>query len=133
MKRHATKQLEIQIDYPGSVISVNHYRGRGYNGQEYVKPEAKAFKEMIGWQIKSASIEEWQLPIRVTCSGFFRDERSAPDLSNLSKTILDAIQETTGINDKYFRWSDGDRKIVKDITPYLLIVIEEAQSKAMEG
>jgi Holliday junction resolvase RusA-like endonuclease len=117
----------FQIDYPGSVISVNHYKGRGYGGREYVKPETKDFKTTIGWQIKQHHIEEWQTPISVTCSGCFKDERSAPDLSNLSKVILDAIQEVTGTNDKHMRWHDGDRRIDKTVIPFLQITIQEGE------
>ena len=113
----------VKIPYPGSHISVNHYLGRNKHGGYYVKPEANAFKEELQWLLKHCHLEDFELPLEVKCSGWFKDERSAPDLSNLSKVILDSIQELTGINDREFRWHDGERCIgFKD--PYLLITIK---------
>ena len=113
----------INIPYPGSHISVNHYLGRNKNGGYYVKPEANDFKEELQWLLKRCQLEDYILPLEVICSGWFKNERSAPDLSNLSKIILDSIQELTGWNDKDFRWHDGTRNIgFKE--PYLLITIK---------
>lgn len=120
----------INIDYPGDCISVNHYLGRGKKKdggtRQYVKPETKDFMNELGWLIKQYHIEDWVLPLEVTCDGIFKDLRSAPDLSNLSKVICDAIEEVTGVNDKNFRWHDGERVIDKSRKPYLLVTIREA-------
>jgi Holliday junction resolvase RusA-like endonuclease len=120
------RQVVIGMPYPGQVISVNHYRGRTQDGREYVKADAEAWMNMLGWLIKAYHIEDWRLPLRVTCSGTFRDERAAPDLSNLSKCILDAIEDTTGVNDREMRWKDGDREIDGTKEPELIITIGEA-------
>lgn len=101
MKRSVT----IEIGYPGSIISVNHYK---YCGGFYTKPEAKAFMDELGWKIKTAHIEDWELPLAVRCDGRFKNTHRQPDLSNLSKVILDAIEETTGVNDRDMRWQDGE-------------------------
>ena len=77
----------------------------------------------LGWLIKSSHIEEWELPLRVRCDGVFKDKRSQPDLSNLSKVILDAIEETTGVNDRDMRWEDGDVSYGDE--PRLTITIKE--------
>lgn len=106
-------------------LSVNHYLGRRRGGGYYVKHEVKEWMEDLGWLIKTQHIEDWKLPLRVTCDGQFVDARSAPDLSNLSKVILDAIEETTGINDRDMRWHDGSRLIIKGAEPSLTITIEE--------
>jgi len=118
------KQEAIQINYPGNCISVNHCLGKRKGGGYYVKPETKAWKEEFQWLLKKCHLEEFKLPLEVTCSGWFKNERAAPDLSNLSKIIMDSIQELTGVNDKDFRWRDGDRTIgAKE--PFLLITIRE--------
>lgn len=84
-------------------LSVNSYKTvRGITRREVVN-----WMEGLGWLIKLAHIEDWKLPLIVQCSGQFRDRRSQPDLSNLSKVILDAIEETTGVNDRDMRWRDG--------------------------
>lgn len=124
---NAKHSVTIGIYYPGMVITVNHYRGRRRDGGDYVKNDALAWREALGWLIKSHHIEDWQLPLSVTCSGVFRDGNHAPDLSNLSKCTLEAIQEVTGINDKDMRWHDGDRLIDAWREPELYITIEEAE------
>ena len=116
------RSITVEIYYPGAVISVNHYKYRG----RYTRSEAKAWMDALGWQIKQAHIEDWKLPLEVTCSGQFRDARSAPDLSNLAKVALDAIEEVSGVNDRDMRWHDGDRVIKNDEEPKLIITISEA-------
>ena len=120
------KRDSIKIGYPGSCCSVNHYLGRRKGGGYYVKEETKAFKTELQWLLKCCHLEDYKLPLEVTCSGYFQDERSAPDLSNLSKVILDSIQELIGGNDKDYRWHDGDRIVgVKELA-YLLITLKES-------
>lgn len=119
------RQIIIDLYYPGAVISVNHYRGRTRDGREYVKKDARDWMEALGWVIKTQHMEEWKLPLHVTCSGTFKDKRSAPDLSNLSKCTLDAIEDVTGLNDKDFRWHDGERIINGTDKPTLTIFITE--------
>jgi len=98
------KQATIEISYPGSVISCNHYK---YKGGIYTKKEAKAWMVELGWTVKQLDLNEWRLPLHVTCSGRFKDKRSTPDLSNLAKVTLDAIAEVCDVNDKHMRWHDG--------------------------
>ncbi len=100
-----SNHFEITMPYIGKVLSVNHYK---YAGGIYTRPEAKQWMEELGWKVKLLHIEDFELPITVRCSGRFKDKRSVPDLSNLSKVILDAIEEVTGINDRDMRWQDGD-------------------------
>ncbi len=105
----------IKIPYIGGVLSVNHYLGRNKNGGVYVKQEVKIWKAELQWLLKKCHLEDYKLPLEVTCSGYFKDERSAPDVHNLSKVILDTISELSGINDKFMKWKDGERKIDKII------------------
>lgn len=115
----------IKIDYPGSCISVNHYLGRRKDGGSYIKADAKDWIEQFQWLLKRCHLDDFTLPLVVSCSGFFKSEKNAPDLSNLSKVILDSIEGITGINDKNMRWHDGDRIIDVKGSPYLLINISE--------
>jgi len=94
--------ITVEMPYIGKELSVNHYKF-GY----FTKREVKYWMSELGWKIKLAHIEDWRLPLIVQCSGQFKDKRSQPDLSNLSKVILDAIEETTGVNDRDMRWRDG--------------------------
>jgi Holliday junction resolvase RusA-like endonuclease len=122
MKRYVV----VEIDYPGSCISCNHYLGRDREGNQFVRREARSWMDELGWAIKSWHIEEWRLPLIVTCDGVFLDESHRPDLSNLSKCTLDAIEDITGKNDKDFLWHDGTVTVDKKQKPHLLIKIEES-------
>jgi len=122
MARHET----IRMDYPGDCISVNHYLGRRKGGGYYVKQEATDFKEELQWLLKRCHLEDYKLPLEVTCSGYFKNERSAPDVHNLLKIIADSIQELTGIDDKNYHMYAGQRNIIGNREPpYLLITIKE--------
>ena len=114
------KALAIELPYIGANLSVNHYKF-GY----YTKRETREWMEMLGWFIKPHHIDEWDLPLTVRVSGYFKDKRSTPDLSNLSKVILDAIEDTTGVNDKHMRWQDGE--VGQSDEPYLKIEIMEGK------
>ena len=97
------QRVEIGIHYPGAVISVNHYKHKWYT-----KRECKDWMLLLEWMVKEYHIEDWKLPLTVRCSGVFKDKRSTPDLSNLSKVVLDALEEVSGVNDRNMRWQDGD-------------------------
>ncbi len=115
----------VRIDYPGSAISCNHYLGRRKDGGYYVKPETTSFKTEFQWLLKHCHLEDYKIPLEVRCDGYFKDERSAPDLSNLSKVILDSIEDLIGGNDKDYRWHDGKR-VLGEKHPYLIITLSEA-------
>lgn len=120
------KSITVRMPYIGGCLSVNHYKYRTKGGifpSIYTRKDVKDWMDMLGWLIKSQHIEDWKLPLKVTCDGTFKDKRSQPDLSNLSKVILDAIEETTGVNDRDMRWHDGIVTIDKN--PELVITIEE--------
>lgn len=112
----------INISYPGSVISINHYK-HGW----YTKKECRAWMDGLGWMVKEYHIETWLLPITVKVSGVFKDKRSVPDLHNLLKVICDAIEAVTGINDRGYRTETGDAVIDKTKEPELTIEIEEVK------
>jgi len=120
-KKHATVS---EIDYIGSQLSVNHYRaGRTF----HIRRDVREWQEDLGWAIKSLHLEEWRLPVTVTCSGVFHDRRSCPDLSNLSKVILDALEEVSGVNDRLFRWRDGTITIDPSVPATLTLVLDEGE------
>ena len=111
-------KITIPMPYIGKELSVNHYK-HGF----FTKREVKDWMEALGWLIKPHHIEDWKRPLRVICDGHFKDKRSTPDLSNLSKVILDAIEEATGVNDREMRWQDGE---IYQGEPTLMITIKEA-------
>ena len=114
--------LMIGMPYIGKILSVNHYKFRG----RFTKPEAKAWMDELGWKIKQYHIEDWKQPIRVTIAGVFKNLRSTPDLHNLLKITCDAIEETTGINDRYMETATKEPLIGAE-EPELYITIEEVE------
>ena len=128
------REATIEIGYPGSAISVNHYMGRRKDGGTYVKPAARAWMDELGWCVKQLHLEDWSLPLHIRCSGRFKDGRSTPDLSNLSKCTCDAIEDMTGINDQNYRWHDGDISYCENgDTPLLWITISESKIASAEN
>lgn len=117
------REIKVTMPYEKD-LSVNHYLGRRKGGGYYVKPEVKTWKEEVGWKIVTAHIEDWKRPIHIRCDGWFKDKRSTPDLSNLSKIICDAIEDTCGVNDQVYRWEDGNINYTTD-PPFLVITIRE--------
>ena len=119
------RSITIEMPYIGAVLSVNHYLGRTRYGTIYVKRDVKKWKESLGWLLKTSHIEDWKLPLQILVGGVFRDKRSCPDLHNCLKVICDAIEELTGINDRYFRTETGQPTIDKTKTPSLFITVKE--------
>jgi len=114
------KSITVKMDYIGKELSVNHYKYK-----YYTKPEVKEWMDELGWLIKGHHIEEWRLPLKVTCDGVFKDKRSQPDIQNLMKVICDSIEAVTTINDKYFETETGTGIIDKGKDPELTITISE--------
>lgn len=119
------RRVSLKLKYIGACLSVNHRLGRRRDGGYYVKPEVRDWQTEYMWMLKPHHIEEWKLPLKITCSAWFKDERAACDLVNFQKAVLDPIEDLTGINDSNFRWVDGTRTIDPGCEPYLLITIEE--------
>lgn len=110
--------IQISIMYPGSVISVNHYK---YSGGRYTRPEVKewmaALSSIIRLALKKNKVVE---PVQIELLGRFKDWR-IPDLANLHKVIGDSLEEALGINDKYFEFHDKGYTIDGNADPMLYI------------
>jgi len=118
VKRYAL----IKMDYPGSVISENHYLGRNGN-HTYVKSEARDWQNELIYRINILNIN-WRLPLKVYVTGVFKNNRSICDLHNF-KCLYDAIQTATGLNDKSFHTETIPGVIDKTQRPHILITITE--------
>lgn len=118
-KRHTT----IKMPYPGCVITENHYLGR--NGKaSYIKPGAKEWAQDLIFLINRCGIKDWKLPLKITVSGVFKNDRERCDLHNL-KILYDSIQKATGLNDKDYHTETIPGTIDKTVEPFILIKIEE--------
>ena len=118
------KSITIEMPYIKD-LSVNHYLGRRRGGGYYVKKEVKAWGEELGWLIKTQHIEDWKLPLHVNIDCVFRNKRDACDPHNLLKVVCDAIEEVTGVNDKYYTTSTGEPLFDAEQEPHLIISIGE--------
>lgn len=115
------RTMMVKMPYIGSDLSVNHYKFGTYQK----KPEVIGWMNQLGWEIKSARIQDWKQPITVNVSGVFKNEGRCPDTHNLLKVICDAIQDVTGLNDKYYRTETEVPVIDKTREPTLIIRITE--------
>ena len=101
-------RLEVGMDYPGAVISVNHCY-RHANGRKYLKPQAKVWRtrlaESLGFLIIAAGLRDVPLSrdvrVRIDCA--YVNENEATDPDNLRKLTHDAIEEALGINDRHYQ------------------------------
>ncbi len=116
-----TKTFEI---YYIKDLSVNSYRGRRADGREFVKSDIKEWKNALGWIIKLAHLEEWKLPLTVSCKAIFPDNIKR-DSHNLSKVVLDAIQEVSWVDDCNMLWHDEPPEVNRS-DPKLIITITES-------
>ena len=116
------KEATIEIDYPGSIISVNHYK---YKGGIYTKKEAKMWMDELGWTVKQLHLDDWKLPLTISVAGEFKDKGSCPDLHNLLKVICDSIEEITNLNDRNFKTETSEPKITGAHHPKLFITIRD--------
>uniref|UniRef100_A0A6H2A4W8 Putative endodeoxyribonuclease n=1 Tax=viral metagenome TaxID=1070528 RepID=A0A6H2A4W8_9ZZZZ len=103
-------------------LSVNHYLIKTSHGF-FKRKEVKEWQEQLGWLVKQYHLEDWKMPLHITCNLQQNDNRTR-DLSNFSKVCCDALEEVTGINDSNFRWHDGT--ITKGEPSQLMLVIKEA-------
>ena len=122
----AMPSITVGMHYIGGDLSVNRYKwGR------FTKPVVKEWMRDLALVIRvvvSAQGSVFTPPITVTVGGCFRDKRSSPDLHNLHKVIGDALEDGLGINDKEFRFVDGESSYgCKE--PYIII---ETKSRSKE-
>lgn len=115
--------VTVRVPYIGAVLTANHYK---YRGGIHTRKEVKAWMQALGYELNINHLN-WQsltLPLHIICDGVFNDKRH-PDLSNLAKVVLDAIQDASGINDKNMRWHDGD--VFYGSKPELIITIKDVR------
>ena len=99
--------LEVGMDYPGKVISVNHCYAQGAHGRRYLRPAARRWRnklaESLGYLLVPHLGESRRLPQRalVRIDAAYTDENRAVDPNNLCKLVYDAIEQATGINDRH--------------------------------
>jgi Holliday junction resolvase RusA-like endonuclease len=115
-------QIVVTLDYPGSCLSVNHYKIQG----RFTRPETKYWMEQLSMAIKlSMNSHKWQSPLTVRIDGLFKDRRSTPDMHNLMKCIADAVQQATGINDKDYKTETGVAG--RSNEPKLIITVKQGE------
>ena len=125
-------RVRVCLPYTGSALSVNHCYVNIGHGRKRYKREVEAWMQLACLEIKSALNEaHWKpsmadTPLRVKVTGHWKDARSACDGSNLAKVVLDTLQRTLGINDKYMLWEDGEASFGNN-PAWLEITLEAAK------
>lgn len=97
--------LEVGMDYPGKVISVNHCYAQGAHGRRYLRPAARRWRnklaESLGYLLVHEDARRLQQRALVRIDATYTDENHAVDPNNLGKLVYDAVEEATGINDRH--------------------------------
>ena len=119
VKRHAL----IKMEYIGCVIAENNCY-EGFGRTRHMKSEAREWQNDLIKEIQCCHILDWRLPLKVTISGVFKNDRERPDIHNL-KIVHDGIQKATGLNDKNFHTETIPGVIYKTQRPHILITITE--------
>ena len=117
-----SNHLTIQMEYLGGDLSINRYKWYG----RFTKKAVRRWMEELAFvidMVRKIEMLEFKPPIKIHLDGHFLDGRSAPDLANLHKVIGDAVQKGLGIDDKHFRFEDGEVKL-GEANPSLIIRIE---------
>lgn len=104
--------LQVPMDYPGKVVSVNHCYAHA-NGRKYLRREAKVWRtrlaESLGYLLIGEGLRDVPLSrdvrVRIDCA--YINEHEATDPDNLRKLTHDAIEEATGINDRHYQPERG--------------------------
>ncbi len=114
------RKLMIDMEYIGGVLSVNHYKYQG----RFTKPSVRQWMDELALVISQiARDKKFKPPVTIKVDGFFADQRATPDLHNLHKVIGDAVEQGLGINDRDFRFQDGEVEIGAN-KPWLRITLK---------
>lgn len=116
-------RLTITMSYMGT-LSVNRYK----TNRGIIRREVRRWMADLAYTVHNALLDLdistepiFSPPIRIRIDGYFRDNR-VPDLANLHKVIGDALQDGLGVDDKHFRFEDGD-VVTGEKNPRLRIVL----------
>ena len=107
-------------------LSVNHYKFQSGN----TRPEIVLWKSQVTWAIRRlATVEIFDFTncaITVRLDGLFSKINSKTiDIHNALKPVCDAVQDATGINDKFYATECG----VPEIGEPKLIITVKAERK----
>jgi Holliday junction resolvase RusA-like endonuclease len=122
-----TVKMWVGMDYPGSVISVNHCYAHGPNGRKFLKKEARSWRKTLatsfGWLVKANRL--YGLPyekILIQIDGHFIDAYRSLDADNMQKLTWDAIKEAMGVDDKQFQPAEGVKTFGNPI-PFIVVTV----------
>jgi len=119
--------MEITMPYIGRALSVNYYKitGKGGRHTNKTRPETEDWMFQLGDRVREHPEypELFGVPVIVELNGRFVDRTSTPDLHNLGKVIMDALEPVLGINDKYLEFRSGKFEL-GCIPPELIISIK---------
>jgi len=110
-------EYKITIGYIGNILSDNSYKFQTRG----TKPFCKMWMRELEEKVEALNIPRASEYI-IKIEGHFTDQRR-PDLANLHKVIGDAIKKGLLVDDKFFRFQDGQVKL-GFIDPELEIIIE---------
>jgi len=116
------ESLTIHMRYFGQ-LSDNRRMTRSKTGATILRSDVKKWMNDLSMCVKLLSQHlKFEPPIQIRLDGHFKDKRY-PDLCNLHWCIANSLKVGLGIDDKHFRFQDGD-VITGAKEPKLVIRIE---------
>jgi len=90
------------------------------------KPHVRAWMADLARQVSEVNVPKCKRYV-VGIRGYFPSE-SRPDIPNLYKVTLDAVEDGLGINDKHFTARDDGYEL-GHVKPYLRITVEGVENE----
>ena len=88
----------VEFTVYGKPLSMNHAYPTNRSGRRHLSATAKAYKENIGWEAKSAMRgQKYFTEAIIEIHFFFADQRT--DTNNCIKLVIDAMQKIVYPND----------------------------------
>lgn len=114
--------MAVMLTIPGRPVPCVRMTQRG----KFVKPQAQrylAYKESVGWIAKVSGAKIITGPVEVRMIFFFANNK-LPDLDNLIKAILDALNGICWIDDRQV--VEITAKRTKGETEQAVVIVQEA-------
>lgn len=120
--------LQVGMDYPGKMISVNHCYAQAANGRRYLRREARHWRDKLATDLNLLLYnggyrgKRLRQRVLVRIDAAYTDEHHAVDPNNLCKLVYDAIEQATGINDRHCQPVTGQVGYGVAV-PYIIVTV----------
>jgi hypothetical protein len=123
--------VRVSVPFDWSASKNHMFTARKF-GHVALKAESRAYRDAIGYTIKSAMRNQRVVQNKVWIDIFIQKPNQRGDAANFVDLICDAIKEAIGIDDRWFSIRRLDWQIVKD-NPRIFIGIGQDTSTEVQA